>query len=54
MDNGILLTRLAKHPHVLLITIDRPPLNAMSLAAHRELLAALRSTDEQQDIRCVF
>ena len=53
MDNGILLTRLAKHPNVLLITIDRPPLNAMSLAAHRELLAALRSTDEQHDIRCV-
>lgn len=46
-------TRPPEHPHVLLITIDRPPLNAMTLEAHRELLAALRSTDEQLDIRCV-
>ena len=35
------------HPHVRLITIDRPPVNAMSLAAHRELLAALRSVDRK-------
>jgi len=41
------------HPNVLLITIDRPPVNAMTLDAHRELLAALRSVDEQPDIRCV-
>jgi enoyl-CoA hydratase len=41
------------HPHVLLITIDRPPVNAMSLAAHRELLAALRSVEDDADIRCI-
>jgi enoyl-CoA hydratase len=41
------------HPHVLLITIDRPPVNAMTLAAHRELLAALRSVEDDRDIRCV-
>lgn len=40
-------------PHVLLITIDRPPLNAMTLAAYRELLAALRSIEDNPDIRCV-
>lgn len=45
--------RLPEHPHVLLITIDRPPLNAMTLDAHRELLAALRSVDDDEDIRCI-
>ncbi len=45
--------RPAEHPHVLVITIDRPPANAMSLAAHRQLLAALRSVDTDDDIRCV-
>lgn len=46
-------TRSLDHPHVLLITIDRPPLNAMTLAAHRELLAALRSVEDDESIRCV-
>ena len=46
-------SRPPAHPHVLLITIDRPPLNAMTLDAHRELLAALRSVEEDDDIRCV-
>ena len=46
-------TRPPEHPHVLLITIERPPLNAMTLDAHRELLAALRSVDEDEDIRCI-
>lgn len=46
-------TRPPEHPHVLVITIDRPPLNAMTLEAHRELLAALRSVEDEEDIRCV-
>jgi enoyl-CoA hydratase len=46
-------THPPEHPHVLLITIDRPPLNAMTLDAHRELLAALRSVEEHGDIRCI-
>jgi enoyl-CoA hydratase len=48
-------TRPPEHPHVLVITIDRPPFNAMTLDAHRELLAALRSVeqDEAEDIRCI-
>lgn len=47
------LTRPPEHPNVLLITIDRPPLNAMTLEQHRALLAALRSVDTEPDIRCV-
>ena len=50
---SIKCTRPDGHPHVLLITIDRPPVNAMSLAAHRELLAALRSVEDDSDIRCI-
>jgi enoyl-CoA hydratase len=46
-------TRLPEHPHVLLITIDRPPLNAMTLDAHRALLAALLTVDDDEDIRCI-
>jgi enoyl-CoA hydratase len=38
---------------VLLITIDRPPINAMSLEAHRQLLAALRSVEDDPSIRCI-
>lgn len=38
---------------MLLVTIDRPPVNAMSLDAHRELLAALRSVDQDPSIRCI-
>ena len=52
-STAIKCTRPDGHPHVLLITIDRPPVNAMSLAAHRELLAALRSVEDDLDIRCI-
>lgn len=54
MENTLIkLEKPRDHPHVLLITIDRPPVNAMSLEAHRELLAALRSVEANDDIRCV-
>ena len=52
-DTFIKRDRPQAHPHVLVLTIDRPPMNAMSLDAHRELLAALRSVDDDTDIRCV-
>lgn len=40
-------------PHVLLVTIDRPPVNAMSLEAHRELLAVLRAAGRDPATRCI-
>lgn len=52
-STSIKCSRPDGHPHVLLITIDRPPMNAMTLDAHRELLAALRSVDDDSDVRCV-
>ncbi len=54
MESALIkLEKPGNHPHVLVITIDRPPVNAMSLQAHRELLAALRSVEADEDIRCV-
>ena len=50
----IKLSRPDGHPDVLLITIDRPPVNAMTVAAHRELLRALRTTDDDAGIRCII
>lgn len=35
------------------VTIDRPPVNAMSLEAHRELLATLRALGEDPTVRCI-
>lgn len=40
-------------PHVALVTIDRPPVNAMSLGAHRELLSTLRSLSQDASVRCI-
>ena len=40
-------------PNVLLITIDVPPVNAMTVAAHRELRDALRAVEDDPGIRCV-
>lgn len=51
-EHSVYCIRPEGRPHVLLITIDRPPVNAMSLAAYRELLAALRSIEDDPDIRC--
>jgi enoyl-CoA hydratase len=39
-------------PHISVVTIDRPPVNAMSLEAHRELLATLRSLGQDASVRC--
>lgn len=50
---SIRLTRPPGRPQVLLITIDRPPANAMTLAAHRELRDALRSVEDDADTRCI-
>lgn len=45
--------RAPGNPQVLVLTIDRPPRNAMSLETHRELLAALRASDDDPQVRCV-
>ena len=46
-------SRPEDHPNVAVITIDRPPVNAMSLDAHRELLFVLRSLGHDPSVRCI-
>lgn len=53
MERFIRTERPEGRPHVLLIVIDRPPVNAMSLDAHRQLLGALRSVEQDASIRCI-
>lgn len=50
---SIKLSRPSGRPHVLLITIDRPPANAMTVAAHRELRDALRAAEDDAATRCI-
>ncbi len=40
-------------PHIALVTIDRPPVNAMSLDAHRELLTVMRALGQDASVRCI-
>lgn len=42
-----------EHPHVRVLTIDRPPRNAMSLEVHRELLARLQAAGADPQVRCL-
>ena len=52
-DTHVRCDRPDANPHVLVITIDRSPVNAMTLEAHRQLLAALRSVEDDPAVRCV-
>jgi enoyl-CoA hydratase len=51
--SSVKLSRPEGRPHVLLITIDRPPVNAMTVDAHRELRDALRSVEDDASVRCI-
>lgn len=42
------------NPHVLVIQIDRPPVNAMSAEIYRALIDTLGALAEQRTIRCVI
>jgi enoyl-CoA hydratase len=42
------------HPHVLVVTIDRPPVNAMTLSGYRELIDVFQSLESMPDVRCVI
>jgi len=42
------------HPHVLRVTIDRPPVNAMSPDMYRQLADIFEGLDRRSDVRCVI
>ncbi|NBB50429.1 enoyl-CoA hydratase [Rhizobium sp. CRIBSB] len=50
---GLVVTRPAGHPGVLLVTIDRPPVNALSLALFKGLRDLFQGVGALTDIRCV-
>jgi len=53
MDDGLIITRPEGHPGVVLATIDRPPVNALSLALFASLRAFFAQVGAQPDVRCV-
>lgn len=50
---GLSVTRPEGHPGVLLVTLNRPPVNALSIALFKELRDVFRSVGEQPQVRCV-
>ena len=41
------------HPHVLLVTIDRPPVNATNLAAYQQMVRLFSGLESDPETRCV-
>jgi len=50
---GLSITRPEAHPGVLLVTIDRPPVNALSLALFKGLRDLFQTIGAQRDVRAV-
>jgi enoyl-CoA hydratase len=50
---GLVVTRPAGHPGVLLVTIERAPVNALSLALFKGLRDLFQGVGALPDIRCV-
>ncbi|MEB2401055.1 MAG: enoyl-CoA hydratase-related protein [Alcaligenaceae bacterium] len=54
MNTYIHLTKSGENPAIRIITIDRPPRNAMALDCYRQLLACLQEINGDQTARCVI
>lgn len=52
-ENGLSAIMPDDHPGVLLVTIDRPPVNAITLALFKEIRELFRTLAERTDVRCV-
>jgi enoyl-CoA hydratase len=54
VSDGIVRTDFSEsNPHVLIATIDRPPVNAMSPDMYRQLHELFESLPDRPDVRCV-
>ena len=51
---GLVASTSKEHPGVLVLTIDRPPVNAMSLDLFRHLRDTMRTVADDPAIRCVI
>lgn len=55
MTDGLVRTEiLPDHPGVLLVTVDRPPVNAMSLDTYRQLWETFESLRERPEVHCAI
>ncbi|MAT49997.1 MAG: enoyl-CoA hydratase [Porticoccaceae bacterium] len=52
-QSSLLVTCPKAHPHVMVVTLDRPPANPLNLAAFRELKTTFDGLHERKDIRAV-
>lgn len=52
-NNGLRIERPEAHPGVLLMVLDRPPVNAASLALFTELRDRFRAIGDDPSVRCV-
>jgi enoyl-CoA hydratase len=50
---GLRVEQLSDHPHVLLVTIDRPPVNAATLELYRGLTELFWNLPADGEVRCV-
>lgn len=54
MSTFIKVERDSRNAGIQVITIDRPPRNAMSLEAYQQLLAALEESQKDESVQCVI
>lgn len=53
-NEGLRFENVAGHPGVVLVTLDRPPVNAASLAIFRSLRDLFGSIADDRNVRCVI
>ncbi len=52
-ESNILSERSKDNPHVLVVTLNRPPANAITLQAYKDLCALFSDLEHDRSIRCV-
>jgi enoyl-CoA hydratase len=53
-DGAVHVTADGVSPHVLVITVDRPPVNAMTPGQYERMAEAFEGLEDRTDIRCVI
>jgi enoyl-CoA hydratase len=52
-DTALRRSALEAHPHVLLLTLDRPPVNALALETYDEIARSFETVGDDPAVRCV-
>ena len=53
MDGQVRAELLSDHPGVLLVTIDRPPVNAMTVELYEQLIETFNGVEKRDEVSCV-